>query len=33
MMNGNGEKAFTERMLTMAPRARVTAGRKARVTA
>ena len=32
-MNGKGARAFTDRMLTMTPRERVTAGRKARVTA
>ncbi|GAB3002096.1 hypothetical protein LWP59_34400 [Amycolatopsis acidiphila] len=33
MTNGIGARAFAERMLTMAPRERVTAGRKAWVTA
>jgi hypothetical protein len=32
-MNGKGARAFTDRMLTMVPRERVTAGKKAWVTA
>jgi hypothetical protein len=33
MTNGIGARAFTDKMLTMAPRERVTAGRNAWVTA
>jgi hypothetical protein len=32
-MNGKGASAFTDRMFTMTPRERVTADRKACVTA
>jgi hypothetical protein len=32
MMSGSGARAFAERMLTTAPRERVTAGRNAWVT-